>query len=399
MEATAILVSVGAFMSALFGGIVAARATRSVGAIIAVGAGIRIGAAFFDLIPESVELLGSLDRAMVCTAIGFLAFYAVEKMTTLHVGHETATEMDHAAPNHRHVGIIGATGMSIHSFLDGVALAAGLQVGGGLGLVIAAVVIVHRFSDGIGIVSFMLASHTPMRETYRWVGIVAVAPVLGVLLGLLIPVPDEVLGSMLGVFAGFFLYIGAAELLPEAHRSDRSRWVALWTFAGVVAIYLFSIWAGVVGVIGVIRADRLPATRDRLRAAGQRVTPQRLLVAEALATAGRQLTAQELWQRVRRRSPRIGRATVFRTVEALVGAGVARRLELPNHASGYIACQPEHHHHLACSRCGRVEEIGESYVAAVAQRVASDTGFVIDDARLDFYGRCASCANEDVAAS
>jgi len=248
MEATAILVSVGAFMSALFGGIVAARATRSVGAIIAVGAGIRIGAAFFDLIPESVEQLGSLDRAMICTAIGFLAFYAVEKLTTLHVGHETATEMDHASPSHRHVGIIGATGMSIHSFLDGVALAAGLQVGGGLGLVIAAVVIIHRFSDGIGIVSFMLASHTPMRETYRWVAIVAVAPVLGVVLGLLIPIPEEVLGAMLGVFAGFFLYIGAAELLPEAHRSDRSRWVVVWTLVGVVSIYLFSVWAGVVGV-------------------------------------------------------------------------------------------------------------------------------------------------------
>jgi zinc transporter, ZIP family len=247
MEATAILVSVGAFMSALFGGIVAARATRSVGAIIAVGAGIRIGAAFFDLIPESVEQLGSLDRAMVCTAIGFLAFYAVEKLTTLHVGHETATEMDHASPSHRHVGIIGATGMSIHSFLDGVALAAGLQVGGGLGLVIAAVVIIHRFSDGIGIVSFMLASHTPMRETYRWVAIVAVAPVLGVVLGLLIPIPEEVLGAMLGVFAGFFLYIGAAELLPEAHRSDRSRWVVCATLAGVAAIYALSVFAGAVG--------------------------------------------------------------------------------------------------------------------------------------------------------
>ena len=63
-----------------------------------------------------------------------------------------------------------------------------------------------------------------------------------------LPIPDEVLGAMLGVFAGFFLYIGAAELLPEAHRSDRSRWVAAWTFAGVVAIYLFSVWAGAVGV-------------------------------------------------------------------------------------------------------------------------------------------------------
>ncbi len=147
-----------------------------------------------------------------------------------------------------------------------------------------------------------------------------------------------------------------------------------------------------------MRAEGLSVTRERLRAAGQRVTPQRLLVAEALASAGRQLTAQELWQRVRRRSPRIGRATVFRTVEALVGAGVARRLELPSHGSGYVACQPEHHHHLACSRCGRVEEIGESYVAPVAQRVISDTGFIIDDARLDFYGRCASCARQEAAA-
>ena len=102
------------------------------------------------------------------------------------------------------------------------------------------------------------------------------------------------------------------------------------------------------------------------------------------------------------RAPRAVRASGGRPSsapsKALVGAGVARRLELPNHASGYIACQPEHHHHLACSRCGRVEEIDESYVAAVAQRVASDTGFVIDDARLDFYGRCASCASEGAVA-
>jgi ZIP family zinc transporter len=248
MPFTAVLVSAGAFFSALIGGLVALRAARSVGAIIAIGAGIRIGAAYFDLIPESVEHLGgSLDLAMLYTAIGFLSFYAIEKVTTLHVGHETATEIDHATPAHRHIGIIGASGMSLHSFLDGVALAAGLAVGGGLGLVIAAVVIIHRFSDGIGIVSFMLASRTPLPETYRWVTVVAAAPVLGVIIGLLLPIPEAVLGGMLAVFAGFFLYIGAAELLPEAHRSDRSRLIVLATLAGVVAIYLFSVWAGVVG--------------------------------------------------------------------------------------------------------------------------------------------------------
>jgi ZIP family zinc transporter len=248
VQLTAILVSAGAFLSALVGGMLALRAVRSVGLIIAVGAGIRIGAAYFDLIPESVEHLGgSLDRGMIFTAVGFLAFYSVEKLTSLHVGHETASELDHGDAAHRHVGLIGASGMSLHSFLDGVAVAAGLAVGGSLGLIIAVVVVVHRFSDGIGIVSLLLASRTPMSEAYRWVLVVAVAPVAGVALGLLLPIPDEVLGGMLAVFAGFFLYIGAAELLPEAHRANRSRWIVLGTLGGVLAIYLFSLGAGAVG--------------------------------------------------------------------------------------------------------------------------------------------------------
>src|SRR3712207_6118236 len=117
--------------------------------------------------------------------------------------------------------------MSLHSFLDGVALAAALQVGEGIGLVIAAVVIVHRFSDGIGIVSLLLASRMPASTAYRWVALVAAAPVVGVLIAGLVPIPEAFLGAMLGVFAGFFLYIGAAELLPEAHRSDRSTWVVV----------------------------------------------------------------------------------------------------------------------------------------------------------------------------
>jgi Fur family ferric uptake transcriptional regulator len=130
---------------------------------------------------------------------------------------------------------------------------------------------------------------------------------------------------------------------------------------------------------------------DRLRAAGERVTRQRLVVADALAATGRQATAQDLYERLRARAPRIGRATVFRTLEALVAAGVARRLERDGHVYAYVACRPGHHHHLACSRCGRVEEIGEAYIRPVAERVAAERGFRIDDARLDFYGICARC--------
>ena len=161
-------------------------------------------------------------------------------MTTLHVGHETATEMDHAAPDHRHVGIIGATGMSIHSS-DGVALAAGLQVGG-LGLVIAAVVVaplqrrdrdrqLHAGQPHTDARDIPLGRHRGGRSRAgRGAG--------------MLPHP----GRGAGLDAR-----GLRRLLPVHRRrrtaaggarSDRSRWVALWTFAGVVAIYLFSIWAG-----------------------------------------------------------------------------------------------------------------------------------------------------------
>jgi Fur family transcriptional regulator, ferric uptake regulator len=132
---------------------------------------------------------------------------------------------------------------------------------------------------------------------------------------------------------------------------------------------------------------------DRLRDAGERVTRQRLVVADALDAAGRQVTAQELWDSIRRRHADLGRATVFRTLEALVSAGLARRLEQEGHVYAYVACRPEHHHHLSCNRCGRVEEIDESVIAPVAERVRTDSGFRIDDARLDFYGLCARCVS------
>jgi len=244
----ALVVSFGAFASALLGGWLAMRAVRFVGVIIAVGAGIRIGAAFFDLIPEAVEHLGSIDLAMLVTTVGFLAFYALDKVTSLHVGHETASELDHEASSHQHIGILGASGMAIHSFLDGVALAAALTVGGALGTIIAVVVIVHRFSDGIGVVSFILASRMPSSTAFRWVLLVAAAPVFGVLLGSLVTIPEQALGAILGFFAGFFLYVGAAELLPEAHRRDSSRVVVAATLGGALAIYLFSVWVGAIGV-------------------------------------------------------------------------------------------------------------------------------------------------------
>ena len=72
---------------------------------------------------------------------------------------------------------------------------------------------------------------------------------------------------------------------------------------------------------------------------------------------------------------------MFRALERLVEAGVARRLELEGHVYAYVACDPTHHHHLSCSICGRVEEIPESWVSPIASRASEQLDFEIDDAR------------------
>ncbi len=134
---------------------------------------------------------------------------------------------------------------------------------------------------------------------------------------------------------------------------------------------------------------------DRLKDAGERVTSQRLLIAAELGRADRQLTADELYARLQRTQPHIGRATIFRTLERLADHGLARRLERDGHVYAYVTCQPEHHHHLACTSCGRVEDVGESIIGPLIDRLGRDRGFRVDDARLDFYGRCASCQADD----
>lgn len=221
------------FVSTMLGGLVALRATTHIGAIIALGAGVRIGAAFFDLAPEAANELGSIDTAMVFAGVGFLAFYILERLTLLHVGHESGQVLD----RHEHVGILGAGGMSVHSFLDGVALGAAFHAGIEIGLLVAVVVVLHDLSDGIGTVSVLMANDATRRTAFRWLLVDAAAPMVGALVTFALTISGPALGALLGVFVGFFLYVGGAELLPEAHRKERSSWVMLATIAGALFIY------------------------------------------------------------------------------------------------------------------------------------------------------------------
>lgn len=136
------------------------------------------------------------------------------------------------------------------------------------------------------------------------------------------------------------------------------------------------------------------STRTRLAEGGRRVTGQRLVVAEALSGAKRALSAQELHARLRRAHPRLGLATVYRALEAQVQNGLASRIEREGHVSAYIACDADHHHHLVCTRCQRVEDVAEDVMRPTIDAVRRRHQFHVDHAALDFYGLCASCQRQ-----
>jgi Fur family ferric uptake transcriptional regulator len=136
---------------------------------------------------------------------------------------------------------------------------------------------------------------------------------------------------------------------------------------------------------------RATALASRITSRGRRLTKQRMTVAEALQRAGAAVSAQELHEQLRPRHPRLGLATVYRALEAQVESGMAQRLERPGHVYAYVACSPEHHHHLVCTTCQRVQDVDEGVLGSMLRSVRDRHDFVVDHARLDLYGQCASC--------
>lgn len=136
---------------------------------------------------------------------------------------------------------------------------------------------------------------------------------------------------------------------------------------------------------------------ERLSASGRRATSQRLVVLEALRQSRRTVTAPELFEQLRLRNPLIGRATVFRSLDSLVEAGLAQRFERPGHIYSYAACSMQHHHHLVCTRCDSTQEIDEDAIAMLTAELARRHGFTAHHGTLDFYGTCERCRADERA--
>ncbi|MGO9443650.1 MAG: ZIP family metal transporter [Thiobacillaceae bacterium] len=244
---SAILLSIATFFSTSAGGLFALRFRDRLHFILSFTAGVLLGVVSFELLPEIFRLAASnrVDptSAMIALVVGFLLFHSLEKFVLVHHVHED----DYAHHHHPEIGVLSALALAGHSFIDGVGIGLAFQISPSVGLVVGIAVITHDFCDGLNTVSLMLVHRNRTRHAIMMLVLDALAPILGVLSTLFYRVGTIQLIVYLGFFSGFLLYIGASDILPEAHsqrRADITGRLIILTCLGAGFIFLATRLAG-----------------------------------------------------------------------------------------------------------------------------------------------------------
>lgn len=212
----------------LLGGLSVLRAGDRLHLAMGFAAGAMLAVAALETLPEAIEHTGPW---VVAAAIaGGLGFGLLDHRVFRHVHAEDRVCNPRA-------GEVGAGALSIHAFLDGLAIGAGFQVSQELGVLISVAVLLHAFADGLNTVTVLLGHGHGRRKAIAWLLVDAVSPLAGAALGLLVALPETAMGTLLAVFAGMFVYLGAGSLLPRAHRFGRDRLIVwLAALSGVALV-------------------------------------------------------------------------------------------------------------------------------------------------------------------
>jgi zinc transporter ZupT len=198
----------------------AAWARRSSIYLISFASGALLSASLLDIFPESLELNGN---AAVYALLSFLAFYVLEQNVVVHAGHEDPQCSEESEMHQRHaLGVISFLGIGFHSLLDGVIIGAGFADSAGTGIIATVGVIMHEFPEGLSMMAILLHAGLTRSRALAYSVVVALATPVGALVsyGLLQGIQPSVLGGLLGVAAGSFLYIAASDLIPETRRQS-----------------------------------------------------------------------------------------------------------------------------------------------------------------------------------
>lgn len=237
-----LLIGLGTVFCTFLGGLFAIKFKDKLHLVLGFSAGAVIGVAFFDLIPESIGLATQKYDIGIVTmffALGFILYMLLDRSFSLHAHDEHHCENK----NHKN-GRLGAAALLFHSFLDGLGIGLAFKVSPEVGWVVAAAVLTHDFSDGINTVGMILKEKGDKKEAIKWLIADALAPMIGILVTLFFTVSGSVLGLILALFTGLFLYIGASDLIPESHHRHPTIWTSLMTVLGISVLYLAIHFAG-----------------------------------------------------------------------------------------------------------------------------------------------------------
>ncbi|MDH3998369.1 MAG: transcriptional repressor [Desulfuromonadales bacterium] len=135
--------------------------------------------------------------------------------------------------------------------------------------------------------------------------------------------------------------------------------------------------------------------KDYLLAQGLKSTRQRELILEEFLRAESHLSTEDLYLRLRKKNPKIGYATVHRSLKLFAECGIAE----PRHfGDGQTRYEPsvrdEHHDHLICTRCNKIVEFEDDRIEQLQDEVAAKHGFVIERHRMELYGQCSDCVDK-----
>jgi zinc and cadmium transporter len=237
---TVFLLSLLAAFAALAGGFIAIASREKINLALGFTAGVILGLVAFDLLPEIFNITKNqgLDIIWPMTALvfGFLLFHIIEKSILLHESHET----QYGPHQHPYVGLAGAIALCGHSFLDGASIGIAFQINNTVGVAVAIAVIAHRFADGFNTTNVMLFHKNKPQVAKRMLYIAAMMPILGGLSTLFFTLSESVLAIYLGFFAGFLLYIGASDILPQAHSKNSSRATIGLTVMGAIFMLIIT---------------------------------------------------------------------------------------------------------------------------------------------------------------
>ena len=228
-------------LSTTLGGLAAVRLTSRLGDVIALSGGVVVAIALLDVLPEAQRQLEQPERVSLLVASGFVLFFLANRLLVLH--HRDDSDQARA---HRRVGAMGALALSAHSAVDGLGIGLGLHLSLGTGLLVFSAVASHDFADGLNTVSFILRQGGDRRRALRWLAVDAAAPIAGAAVGASLSISAHGLGALLAVYVGLFLFLGASDLLPEAHEHPSRLRVAL-TVSGFGFVALVVWLAGLGG--------------------------------------------------------------------------------------------------------------------------------------------------------